>query len=113
MNYGGQSRISLPVLHGKTLCLSEGQNIEYDSSFNYSKLEDIFPSKTNSGIKAGKNPFLGPHSNPPYIAFTGEHVGIAWEFIPKLTCLLISTVLFACAHGECHFSWKRVGKMNG
>lgn len=63
VNYGGQGRISLPVLHSSTLCLSECQNIEYESSFNYSKLEDTFPSKTTSGIRAGKKPFLGPRSN--------------------------------------------------
>lgn len=59
-----------------TLCAYQKAKTEHESSFNYSTLKDVFPSKITSGIRRGKNPFLGPCSNPPYLAFTGECLGI-------------------------------------
>lgn len=69
-------RESVCQVYKETIHAYQKAETEHEGSFNYSILKDVFPSKITSGIRRRKNPFLGPCSNPPYIGFTGECLGI-------------------------------------
>lgn len=72
----GDRAESVCQVYKVTLCAYQKAETEHESSFNYSTLKDVFPSKITSGIRRGKSLFLGPCSNPPYIVFIGECLGI-------------------------------------